>query len=187
MDENANDFISYAVDGANRMTMMIEDLLKYSRVGRQEKEIKEVDCKEVLKDTLKNLKILIEERKVKIFMGKLPVVLGYQTLLIQLFQNLIVNAIKFCDAEIPVIHIKSVEKETDWQFEIDDNGIGIEEEFQDRIFHIFKRIDRENKYTGTGIGLALCKKIVEQHGGTIWVESVVRKGSTFYFTIQKSI
>lgn len=186
LDENANEFISFAVDGANRMTLMIEELLKYSRVGKQEKEMKKVDCDGVLNDTLKNLTVLIEERKVKLYRQKLPVVMGYRTLLIQLFQNLIVNAIKFCNAEIPVIHIKSLERDSDWQFEFDDNGIGIEEEYYEKIFQIFKRIDRGSKYSGTGIGLALCKKIVEQHGGTIWVESIIGKGSTFYFTIQKN-
>ncbi|MBN2533908.1 MAG: AAA family ATPase [Spirochaetales bacterium] len=185
LDENANEFIAFAVDGANRMTLMIEDLLKYSRVGRQENEIKMVDCNGIVSDVKKNLTILMEERKVKLFVGKLPVVMGYRTLLVQLFQNLIVNAIKFCEAEIPVIHIQFVERDSDWEFQIKDNGISIAEEYQEKIFQIFKRIDRENKYSGTGIGLALCKKIVEQHGGTIWVDSVIGKGSTFHFTIQK--
>ncbi len=184
LDKNGLDFIHYIVDGSKRMHELINALLEYSRVGKREKELKPVDCNEILETVKSNLEIIIEENNARIEYDDLPQVKGDHMQLVRLFQNLITNAIKFKDEEPPVITISAQERSKDWLFSVSDNGIGIDEEHFKKVFLIFQRLHIRNQYAGTGIGLAVCKKIIERHGGTIWVQSEEQsKGSTFYFTI----
>lgn len=184
LDESGREFISYAVDGANRMHLLIEGLLSYSRVGSRKEEFKETDCELVLKYTKDNLQNSIRETEAEITHDPLPVVKGDETQLIQLFQNLIFNAIKYRkEGVVPKIHVSCRQENGEFIFSFADNGIGIDPQFSDRIFIIFQRLHTREEYPGTGIGLAVSKKIIERHGGNIWVESEPEKGSTFYFTI----
>ncbi len=185
LDEDANEFIGYAVDGANRMQTLIQDLLTYSRVGKTKQILKSVDITQVIKDITLGLKIAIEESNVLIgYSASFPKVMADHSQIQQLFQNLILNAIKYrkegrqCKLNIDCQKIDNM-----WQFSIKDNGIGIEPEYFERIFVIFKRLHSKEEYSGTGIGLAVCKRIVEGHGGQIWLESEFGSGSTFYFTM----
>lgn len=182
LDKDANEFIQFAVDGAKRLQNMINDLLMYSRVGTQGKTLATTHCEHALKQALANLKISIEENKAVITYDTLPALMADEIQLIQLFQNLISNAIKFRSAESPRVHISAEHKEKEWLFSVRDNGIGIDLKYKENLFVIFKRLVHRD-YPGTGIGLALCKRIVERHNGRIWVESELGKGSTFYFTI----
>jgi len=184
LDKNGLDFIHYIVDGSKRMHELINALLEYSRVGKREKELKTVDCNEILETVKGNLEIIIEENDARIEYNNLPQVKGDHMQLVRLFQNLITNAIKFKDQDPPFITINAQERSKDWLFSVSDNGIGIDEEHFKKVFLIFQRLHIRNQYAGTGIGLAVCKKIIERHGGTIWVESEEQsKGSTFLFTI----
>ncbi len=183
LDEDADDFIAYAVDGAKRMQTMINDLLTYSRVGRIDGEFQSTDCEEVLDWALGNLGAVIEESQAVVTRDPLPTLVASGALLGQLFQNLIGNAIKFRDDAPPLVHIAARLEGKEWLFSVRDNGIGFDSQYTDRIFNIFQRLHGKGVYPGTGIGLAICKKIVEYHGGTIWAESALGKGATFYFTI----
>ncbi len=183
LDADANEFIGYAVDGALRMQKLIHDLLVYSRVGTRSKPFESLDCGEVLKGALANLQLVIAETGAVITHDPLPRVLGDSVQLIQLFQNLLSNALKFRSAEPPRVYIGVESKGHQWIFCVRDNGIGIDPQYFQRIFVIFQRLHTHQDYPGTGIGLAVCKKIVERHGGKIWVESMPAKGATFYFTI----
>ena len=183
LDADADEFIGFAVDGATRMQRLLNDLLAYSRVGTRRKPFAAIDCNSVLSDVLANLKPAIEESGAVITHEPLPFVRGDEVQLIQLFQNLIGNAVKFHGQEPPQVHISAKLQDGDWGFAVRDNGIGIAPEQQERIFLIFQRLHHRSEYPGTGIGLALCHRIVEHHGGRIWVESEVGKGSTFHFTI----
>ncbi|MFI5331295.1 MAG: ATP-binding protein [Desulfobaccales bacterium] len=183
LDQNANEFIGFAVDGAHRMQQLINDLLAYSRVGTRGKPPGPTDLTEVLKDAEANLHQAIEESGAVITHDPLPVVSGDIVQLTQLFQNLLANAIRFRNSAAPRIHVAAQAREEDWLLSVKDNGIGIAPEHQERIFAIFQRLHGRGEYPGTGIGLALCKKIVERHGGHIWVESAPGQGSTFYFNI----
>ncbi len=183
LDQNADEFIGFAVDGANRMQQLINDLLAFSRVGTRGKPPAPTDLTEVLKDAEANLYQAIGESGAVITYDPLPVVSGDLVQLTQLFQNLLANAIKFRSEEAPRIHVSAQAREEDWLLSVKDNGIGIAPEHQERIFAIFQRLHGRGEYPGTGIGLALCKKIVERHGGHIWVESAPGQGSTFYFNI----
>jgi light-regulated signal transduction histidine kinase (bacteriophytochrome) len=165
------------------MQILINDLLAYSRVGRRGKEFKGVSCEIVLNQALSNLQNLIEQSGAVVTRSQLPGVKGDDIQLTQLFQNLIGNAIKFSRDRAPRIHVAAEQRGDDWVFFVRDNGIGIEPEYFERIFSIFQRLHDREKYPGTGIGLAICKKVVERHGGKIWVESEPGSGSTFYFTI----
>jgi PAS domain S-box-containing protein len=194
LDSEADEFICYAVEGATRMQVLINDLLAYSRVGTRGKPFSMTDCNEVLARALANLKLASEEAEAQITADRLPTVEGDPTQLMQLFQNLVGNAIKFRSPERrPGIHITATARQAEhaerprfeWLFAVRDNGIGIEEKYFGRIFIIFQRLHTREQYPGTGIGLAVCKKIVERHGGRIWVESILGKGSTFYFTLPK--
>ncbi len=183
LDSDADDFIEFAVDGAKRMQTLIGDLLVYSRVGTRGEPFKPIDCTLVLEQVLMNLEIAIGESGAVVTHNALPNVTADSSQLVQLFQNLIENAIKFCCDEPPCIHIAAEQKDGEWEFFVADNGIGIDPEFFERIFVIFQRLHGRDEYSGTGIGLAICKKIVERHGGRMWVESEPGQGATFYFTI----
>lgn len=183
---DADEFIGYAVEGAKRMQRLINDLLLYSRVGTKGKPFASVSLEEVLADTKANLTMAIEEAKAEIAADPLPTVHGDATQLAQLFQNLVGNALKFRD-EIPVrIRISAERTGARWQLSVRDNGIGIKPEYADRIFMIFQRLHTREQYPGTGIGLSICKKIVERHGGRISVEPAPGKGSIFTFTLPAS-
>ena len=183
LDSDADEFINYAVDGATRMQVLINDLLDYSRVGTRGKDLEMTKCDAILKKTLDNLKKAVEESDAKVIRDPLPSVMADDVQIGQLFQNLINNAIKFSSDDPPQIHISAERNENKWIFSVRDNGIGIDPEYASRIFEIFQRLHGKEEYPGTGIGLAICKKIVERHGGNIWMESEPAKGSTFYFTI----
>ncbi len=183
LDQNADEFIGFAVDGARRMQELINDLLAYSRVGTRGKPPAPTDLTEVLKDAEANLHQAIAESGAVITHDPLPVVSGDPVQLTQLFQNLLANAIRFRSGAAPRIHVSAQAREADWLLSVKDNGIGMAPEHQERIFAIFQRLHGRGEYPGTGIGLAICKKIVERHGGHIWVESAPGQGSTFYFNI----
>jgi len=183
LDDNAKEFISFAVDGANRMQRLINDLLSYSRIQTKERAFNETDCEEILGQVRANLHESIEKNGAMITNDPLPAVFVDQTQMLQLFQNLIDNAIKFSGKGPPRVHLSAENKGGEWLFTVRDNGIGIDPQFNKRIFMIFQRLHSREEYPGTGIGLAICKRIVERHGGEIWVESEHEKGSTFYFTI----
>ena len=186
LDAKAEQYIHFAVDGAERMKTLILDLLEYSRVGSGKEAFVDVDIAVVLSE----LEDIFRERTVlaggRIDIGPMPVVRGDKGQLAQLFQNLLSNALKYHSEHLPVIRIRAMEAADLWQFSVEDNGIGIDPLFFDKIFIIFQRLHTKTDYSGTGIGLAICKKIVERHGGKIWVESAREQGSTFYFTIAKN-
>ncbi len=183
LDGDADEFIGFAVNGAARMQQLINDLLTYSRVGTRGKEFEPTNCEVILQQSLKNLQIAIEEKQAIVSHDPLPTVMADNVQLGQLFQNLIGNAIKFQGTEPPHVHMSASRNGNGWVFSVRDNGIGIAPEYAERIFVIFQRLHTREKYPGTGIGLAVCKKIVERHGGRIWVESEPGKGATFYFTM----
>jgi len=183
LDDKGNELLIYAIDGTTRMQELISDLLAYARIGSKESDLKPVDSEDIIKHAISNLQISIEKSGAVITHDIQPTVTADQIQLVQLFQNLIGNAIKFCADSSPHIHISAEQKENEWLFSVSDNGIGIAPEDANRIFEIFQRLHSTSKYPGTGIGLAICKKIAERHGGRIWVEGEMGKGSTFYFTI----
>jgi len=183
LDKDSLEFMDFAKDGAKRMQSLITDLLELSRVTTQGKPFKEIDCRELMNHVLMNLKIAIEESQTKVTYNCTPNLVGDQGQIERLFQNLISNAVKFCGKRSPVIHVEIKKNENEFQISIQDNGIGIKPKDCDRIFGIFQRLHTREEYAGTGIGLAVCKKIVERHHGTIWVESELNKGTTFHFTL----
>ncbi|MEO8430841.1 MAG: ATP-binding protein [Acidobacteriota bacterium] len=184
LDSNADEFIDFAVDGARRMQALIQDLLAYSRVGTHAKTFELLDANLVFARVVENLKVAIEETGARVSHDPLPRMLGDPTQLIQLLQNLIGNAVKFHGARIPEVRVSAATTPDGWEFTVRDNGIGIEPQYAERIFVIFQRLHTREQYGGTGIGLAVCKKIVERHGGRIWLESVPGEGTTFHFTIE---
>jgi PAS domain S-box-containing protein len=183
LDSDADDFINYAVEGATRTWKLINDLLVYSRVGSQAKELEATDCEMVLNQSLNNLKVTIEETGAVVTHDPLPTVMADNLQLGQLLQNLIENGIKFRGSEPPRVHVSASRNGNKWIFSVRDNGIGIAPEYAERIFVIFQRLHSRAEYPGMGVGLAICKKIVGRHGGRIWVESEPGKGATFYFTL----
>ena len=182
LDADADEFIGYAVDGASRMQKLISDLLAYSRVQAVD-QFRSVIIDDVLKQALANLELAIEESHASIECAALPTVMADGRSLMAVFQNLIGNAIKFRGASALRVNISAERKGQEWVFVVRDNGIGIDPRHADRIFVIFQRLHTKVEYPGTGIGLAICKKIVEYHGGRIWVESELGKGAAFYFTL----
>ncbi|WP_390883509.1 PAS domain S-box protein [Kovacikia minuta] len=184
LDDSAQEYANYIVDAAKRMQQLIQDLLAYSRVGTRSLTFFPTDCNAVMHQVLQNLQVAIAESNATILCDSLPTVHADRNQLIQLFQNLIGNAIKFHRPKTsPEIHISAELAASKWLFRVQDNGIGIKARYLDRIFEIFKRLHSRMEFSGTGIGLAICKKIVERHSGTIWVESEPGIGTTFYFTI----
>jgi PAS domain S-box-containing protein len=183
LDADADEFIAFAVDGALRMKRLLNDLLAYSRVSTRGHPLRSISSEAVLDQTLANLQVAITESQATITHDPLPIVLADQTQLLQLFQNLIANALKFRAEQPPEVHISAEARGREWLFSIRDNGIGIDPQFADRIFVIFQRLHNQADYPGTGIGLAICKRIVERHAGRIWVESQPGQGATFYFTL----
>jgi signal transduction histidine kinase len=186
LDQDANDFIGFAVEGAKRLDTMITDLLEYSKIGRYELEIKPVKCEDIIEKALINLKVPIEENNAVITYDHQYTVNCDENLMVLLFQNLIGNAIKYRSQEIPKIHISIKKEENQYLFSVKDNGIGIDLKHLERIFTIFQRLHRQEEYEGTGIGLAIAQKIVHQLGGNIWAESDLGNGSIFYFTIPEN-
>ncbi len=187
VDEDADDFIDFIVAGAMRMQKLINALLSYSQIGRSDKQFRLIDVDIVLKEVIANLRHLIEESNTIITIDPLPKLVANEVEFIQLFQNLISNAIKFHGESPPLIHVSVKLQKKQWIFSVRDNGIGIDSKDYKRIFIIFQRLRTKYEYEGTGIGLSICKKILEHHKGKIWVESEVGKGSTFYFSIPKEI
>jgi len=183
LDGDALEFIQYAVDGSKRMKALINDLLAYSRIGSRGKEFASTDCEAILMDVLQNLQVPVQESGAIITHAPLPVIQADHTQIEQLFQNLISNALKFCGQKTPEVQIDAQLQSGNWLFSIADNGIGIEPQYFERIFIIFQRLHTREEYAGTGIGLAVSKRIVERHGRRIWIESQVGQGTTFYFTI----
>ncbi|MGE5411419.1 MAG: sensor histidine kinase, partial [Clostridiales bacterium] len=183
LDDKAKQYIYYAVDGSIRMGNLIKDLLKYSKVTSQAKKFERVDLNNIYTEVLNDIQMLVDEKKAKITAAKLPCVYADATQMHQLLQNLVVNAMKFHSDKTPEVNVCAEKSHNKWIISIKDNGIGIDTNSYDRIFHIFQRLHEKEKYPGTGIGLAICKKIVEHHGGKIWLESEPGKGTTFYFSL----
>ncbi|WP_254565867.1 PAS domain S-box protein [Oscillatoria sp. HE19RPO] len=186
LDAQADKYIAYILDGATRMQQLIHDLLQYSRVGTHGKSFQLVDCNEIMRQAIANLKLAIRKSEARIAGQNLPQVFGDKTQLLQLFQNLIGNAIKYRGLQPPEVQIEARYREGEWLFSVRDNGIGIDPKQGDRIFQIFQRLHTRQEYPGTGIGLAICKRIVERHRGHIWVESEPSRGAIFYFTLANS-
>jgi light-regulated signal transduction histidine kinase (bacteriophytochrome) len=184
LDKDADEFIGFAVDGATRMQALIEGLLDYSRVGTRAQEFAPTDAEAVMKHVKENLSVAIQESGAEITSDPLPTLMVDDVQFSQVLQNLVSNGIKFHgDGVRPEVHVSAEQKDGEWVFSVRDNGIGVAQEDTDRLFQIFTRLHAGDEYPGAGIGLAVCKRIVERHGGRIWVESEVGKGSTFYFTL----
>ena len=183
LDDDADRYLEYVIDGAYRMQTQIRELLEYSRIDRRGKEFILTDCNEVLNNTLTYIRLAIEEAGAMVTHDPLPIVNADGVQLGQVFQNLITNAVKFRGESPPQVHISAAQREKEWIFAVKDNGIGIAPEYAERIFVMFQRLHTRTEYPGTGLGLAICKKIVERHKGRIWVESEPGKGATFYFTV----
>src|ERR1700676_4679373 len=184
LDSDADKFIAYAVDGSSRMQGLIQDLLTYSRAGTNGKELHEISSENALKQALTNLRATIEESGAVVTHDSLPAITTDDTQLAQVFQNLVGNAIKYRSAEAPRVHISAKKNGgNEWIFSVRDNGLGIDPQYFERIFILFHRLRRPREFKGTGIGLAICKKMLERLGGRIWVESQPEKGSTFYFAL----
>lgn len=188
LDADADEFIAFAVDGATRMQRLIDDLLAYSRVGTQGVELSEVSSEDAFTRAIRHLGAAIEEQSARITHDPLPTVLADETQLVQLFQNLLGNAVKYRGAGPPEVHVAASASEDGdtWTFTVRDNGLGIDPAYFERIFGMFQRLHRRDEFSGTGIGLAICRKIVERHGGSLSVESAPGLGSTFRFTLSAS-
>jgi signal transduction histidine kinase len=183
LDDKADKYIEYAVDGALRMQTLIKDLLQFSRIGRRGTERTHIDCNTAVQQVIKNLQGAIQESGAIVTHDHLPTVVADSSELLQLFQNLIGNAVKFRGPETPVIRLRAERQRGEWQFAVSDNGIGISPEHAEAIFIVFKRLHTRAEYAGNGIGLSICRKIIEHHGGRIWVESEPGQGATFKFTL----
>ncbi|MCF7920833.1 MAG: PocR ligand-binding domain-containing protein [Candidatus Cloacimonetes bacterium] len=186
LDERGLKYMHYITEGAKRMQQLITDLLQFSRVGTRGRSFTEVDMNKVLRAVQENLALTIQEKKARIEYSDLPVIKADEMQMIQVFQNLIDNAIKFCP-QTPLVKITAESRGNNWLFKVSDNGIGIEKEYTEKIFIIFQRLHDREEYKGTGIGLAVCKKIIERHKGRIWFDSEPGKGTVFSFTINKKI
>ena len=183
LDERAQEWANYVVEGATRMQSLIEGLLEFSRVRAEEAEFTDVDCEVVLRRALANLQAAVEESGATITSDRLPTIVADGLQLLQLFQNLVGNALKFRGDAPPRIHVGCVPEGADWHFSVSDNGIGIDDADTERIFVLFQRLHSKDSYSGAGIGLALCKKIVDAHHGRIWVQSDRGGGATFHYLL----
>lgn len=183
LNEDVNEYIEYAIDASKRLNMMIDDLLEYSRIGSKDRKLKHLSTKKILETVLINLKTLIENNNANITYGSLPIIYANEQQMVQLFQNLISNAIKYRGKKDPRINISAKQVNKKFIFIVEDNGIGIDKKNLDKIFTIFKRLQTWTEYEGTGIGLSISKKIIHQYGGKIWAESELDKGTKFYFTL----
>jgi PAS domain S-box-containing protein len=184
LDADADEFISYAVDGAARMKVLIDDLLTYSKAGRVAPVHRSVDCAAVMRGVMSDLSSVVSDADATVVIGELPVLTSDPGLLTQVFQNLLANALKFVSPGVsPVVTVTAEHGGSEWQFTVKDNGIGIADEHRERIFMMFKRLHARSEYPGTGIGLALCQKIVSRLEGRLWVESEPGCGATFHFTV----
>jgi PAS domain S-box-containing protein len=188
LDSDADEFIAFAVDGCNRMQGLIKDLLAYSRAGTNGKVLREVSAENALKEALANLRATIDQSSAVVTHDALPAIRTDEMQLTQVFQNLVGNAIKYHGTEVPHVHVSATKNGgNEWTFSVRDNGLGIDPQYFDRIFILFQRLHGRDEFEGTGIGLAICKKILERLGGRIWVESQPEKGSTFYFALPETM
>jgi PAS domain S-box-containing protein len=186
LDSDADEFIAFAVDGCNRMQGLIQDLLSYSRAGTNGKALREISSEDALKMALTDLRGAVEQSGAVVTYDSLPAITIDETQLTQIFQNLVGNGIKYRRAESPEVHVSASKNGHEWIFSVRDNGLGIDSQYFDRIFILFQRLHGREEFEGTGIGLAICKKILERLGGRIWVESQPEKGSTFYFALPET-
>ena len=187
LDSDADEYIAFAVGGAVRMQRLIQDLLAYSRVGTKGQDMVDTSSENALQRALEKLRGVTEDSGALVTYDRLPAVLADETQLIQLFQNIIGNAIKYQNRGVPHIHISAAKSGANrWTFSVKDNGIGIDPQHFERIFRMFQRLHKREEFDGTGVGLAICKKIVERHGGGISVESQLGQGSTFRFTLTEA-
>jgi signal transduction histidine kinase len=183
LDEEGKEYIGFAVEGIHRIKKLISDLLIYFNIGRELTNADIVDCNQVLEEVLSGIKIHMDETQCRILADKLPVISGVRAQMGQVFHNIIENAIKYRSDEQPFIQIHAGRREKNWLFSFQDNGIGIDQAYKDKIYQLFQRLNERSKYPGSGVGLTVCKKIIELHGGTLWFESEPGKGTCFYFTI----
>jgi chemotaxis family two-component system sensor kinase Cph1 len=186
LDDRERQYLKFIKEGVDQAQRLIKDLLEYSCIGK-EKSLTTVDTASILAEIFANLRSIIDESGATIEFDKMPTIMANHLEMIQLFQNLIVNAIKYRSEKPLEIQINGSAEGDRWFFSIKDNGIGIESQYKERIFDMFQRLHGKKEYSGTGIGLAICKKIVENHGGKIWIDSTVGEGTTFYFTIKQDI
>jgi light-regulated signal transduction histidine kinase (bacteriophytochrome) len=186
VDEDGRKYLYFIIDGSKRMLKMINDVLTYSEITNETDIVDPVDCEVLLENVLKNLRAHIEENKAVITHDPLPIINGDPMKFFQIFQNLISNALKFNDKQNPIVHIGVKCSKSYYIFSVTDNGIGINIDHKERLFDLFYRLNRREGYLGTGIGLAICKKIIDSYGGKIWVESEQDKGTTFYFSIPQT-
>jgi len=185
LDDKGKQYIHFAVDGADRMKKLIQDLLQYSRVGTSTEGKSQVDCNDILRQVRAIFELSLQEKRASLTVHPLPSINGFRGQILQLFQNLVGNALKYNSNPQPFVEVGCTDKGSTWEFYVKDNGIGIDPKFFDKIFIIFQRLHNKTEYSGTGIGLAICKKIVERHGGRIWVESTPGQGSKFYISLPK--
>ncbi|MEI9977334.1 MAG: ATP-binding protein [Ignavibacteriota bacterium] len=185
LDEEGRMFLNFLTEGGRRLAMLVNDLLAYTSAGTAELTESRVDSNAVLKHTLASLAEAIRESGAEVTFDPLPEVFMGEAHLQQILQNLIANALKYRDSEAPRIHIGVTRQLADWCFSVKDNGIGIDPQYREKIFGVFKRLHHDRTYGGTGIGLAICKRVVERYGGRIWVESEPGRGSTFFFTVPR--
>jgi light-regulated signal transduction histidine kinase (bacteriophytochrome) len=186
LSAEALEFIQYSIEGANKMSDLIRDILQYSKLEQQISNVKEVDLNRVVGKVINGLKDFITTGNASVHIGQLPTVNGNETMLNELFQNLIENGIKYNKSEKKYVSLTVADKGQYWAFEVKDNGIGFDEQYAQQIFKIFKRLHGDEEFQGTGIGLSICHKVVENHGGKIWAHSKIGEGSTFHFTLPKN-
>ena len=187
LDDEGREYLDVAIDGSKRLLTLVRDLLSLSRVTTRGKPLAPISVHESLQEAMGNLELAIQERDAHVTADPLPNAMADQSQLTLLFQNLIGNAMKYCTARVPMVHIGVCDTGSQFEFSVQDNGIGIEPQYKDRVFQIFQRLHNRREYSGTGIGLALCRRIVERFGGEIWLESTPGRGSTFYFTLNKAV
>jgi two-component system, chemotaxis family, sensor kinase Cph1 len=185
LDEDGSEFIHYAVDGGKRMKALIDDLLAYSRIENKGRNFAPVNMNEVMENVVDGLTISMQENGASIILDTMPTIWADESQMLQLMQNLVSNAIKFHGPDRPVVHVSATEQERGWTFSVRDNGIGLSMEYSERIFQMFQRLHSRDRFPGSGVGLAIVKKVVERQGGKIWVESEEGKGATFFFTVPK--